>query len=147
MGIPLSTTPLICPTAEGDIKPLQFRISDEEMRQLIADGLYTPQKDKCTAGKRCTISPYGDISPCLFLQNVIVGNLRENSFEEIWNSEKMSNIRKSVDFTPPSECLQCESFDYCPRCPAITMCEEGQYRVPSSEACRISKIYKSVAMN
>ncbi|MGE5339951.1 MAG: radical SAM/SPASM domain-containing protein [Candidatus Omnitrophota bacterium] len=143
LGIPRSTTPLICPTAEGELKPLKLRISDADMRQLMRDGLYRPQRDVCTAAKRCTISSYGDVSPCLFLQNVIVGNLRENSFEEIWHSENMRRTRESADYLPPAECVACESFQYCPRCPALAFAEDGDYRKPSTEACRISAIYKS----
>lgn len=41
------------------------------------------------------LDPYGEIFPCNVMEESM-GNLREKSFEEIWNSEKAKEIRKKV---------------------------------------------------
>lgn len=41
------------------------------------------------------LDPYGEIFPCNVMEESM-GNLREKSFEEIWNSEKAKEIRNKV---------------------------------------------------
>jgi radical SAM protein with 4Fe4S-binding SPASM domain len=39
----------------------------------------------CGAGRLfCCIQPNGDVTPCMFIPGMVVGNLREESFEAIW---------------------------------------------------------------
>lgn len=49
----------------------------------------------CYAGfATCIVKANGDVAPCYQLS--AVGNLKNNSFKEIWNSEKMSMARKRI---------------------------------------------------
>lgn len=50
---------------------------------------------RCLTGYiSCDIDSYGDIYHCYYFVEK-VGNIRENSFSKIWNSEKFNNQRKS----------------------------------------------------
>ena len=46
--------------------------------------------------KHFFMDPFGDIYPCPIL-NQVAGNIKNNSFEEIWCGEKANNIRKVVN--------------------------------------------------
>ncbi len=49
----------------------------------------------CGAGRLyCALQPNGDVSPCVFMPGLIVGNIRESSFMDIWEkSEVMLRLR------------------------------------------------------
>jgi len=50
----------------------------------------------CGAGRLfCCIQPNGDVTPCMFIPSWVIGNLREESFEAIW--EKMIAQRCFTD--------------------------------------------------
>ena len=43
------------------------------------------------------LDPYGDVLPCNGSDEpMVMGNLLEQSFEEIWNGEKAEEIRKKI---------------------------------------------------
>jgi len=76
---------------------------------------YTDPKFKFK--KRCLypwfsarIMPNGDLSPCLdyHLSEYLIGNLKQNTFKELWNSEKYRYFRKILK--------EKESFPGCSRC-------------------------------
>lgn len=56
-----------------------------------------------------TILPNGDLTPCLGL---IMGNLKNSSFKEIWNNKKYKDFRKKLK--------QCKKFQGCLRCCGLT---------------------------
>lgn len=53
---------------------------------------------KCEmGGESCFIDPYGDVLACNGMNDKVpLGNIREQSFEEIWNSEQAEKVRKIV---------------------------------------------------
>lgn len=53
---------------------------------------------KCEMGtESCFIDPSGDVLACNGMNDkVAMGNIRENSFEEIWNSEQAAKVREIV---------------------------------------------------
>lgn len=53
---------------------------------------------RCAAGRRfTTVSPEGKIYFCPILKNQIVGDLREEPFDEIWTGKKARELRKKID--------------------------------------------------
>lgn len=52
------------------------------------------------------IGPYGQVYPCSL--EVVMGNIRENSFKAIWNNEKFMDFRKILK--------KHGAFPYCARC-------------------------------
>jgi len=56
--------------------------------------IFDINKWKCNYPMRVLrINPYGDVYPCL---NIKMGNIREQTIKEIWNSEKFKNFRKKL---------------------------------------------------
>lgn len=63
----------------------------------------------CTSGfTHCTIDPCGNVRPCTHAP-VVLGNIFEQSIEEIWQSETLQLWREFI----PSECYDCALFDGC----------------------------------
>lgn len=70
----------------------------ETISRIVKEKYYIP----CYAGKlNCVITNTGKVYPCEML-NKSMGDLRKESFKEIWNSAKAKKIRK---FIKDSKCL------------------------------------------
>lgn len=102
--------------------------NNEDYRNLISDmasfsSLMYSHHDNfvklplCGAGiNDCCIAENGDVYPCAGWQDMIVGNVYQQSLKEIWdNSEKLKTIRAVTQGDFP-QCLECEAQDYCSRC-------------------------------
>jgi len=74
----------------------------------------------CGAAKlTCCVGPTGNMYPCAFLQTdrFKAGSLRENTFQEIWDS---SDIYESFRSLRIHSCEECQRFDQCHGgCPAV----------------------------
>ena len=71
----------------------------------------------CGAGiNDCCIAENGDVYPCAGWQDMVVGNVNNQSLKDIWEtSEKLKTIRAVTQGDFP-QCLKCEAQDYCSRC-------------------------------
>jgi radical SAM protein with 4Fe4S-binding SPASM domain len=100
----------------------------EELRPLH----HTP----CRAGQQSVaITPTGDVWPCNALP-LPCGNLRAQTFAEIWGgSAELAEVR-DLRWAKLSECNRCELRAYCQRCHGMALVEQGELRGPSLEACR-----------
>lgn len=80
----------------------------------------------CSAGEASfVVDPWGNIKPCL-QTNLLCGNLLEQSFETIWESESLRRWRGLYD----SSCTSCSAFAQCGGgCRAMTLAW-GQGRDP-----------------
>ena len=155
-------TPLICPKGNGSRDPLSLRLSDQELFQLYDSAhrlnrgvsLGRPEEQikkeqiptalRCNASlTHCNISPYGEVTPCNQLRQV-AGNLREESFSHIWNSSPRLQYLRSLKSYTMSQCLNCQLLTYCFHCPGLALNEDGDLLTPSSELCRLARIYKEV---
>jgi mycofactocin radical SAM maturase len=89
-----------------------FSISQDGRRQL---GL-----DMCGACKMtCCIDPLGSVYPCAFMQakEFCGGNLREQSFKDIWDNSTAFNYFRRL---APEACRKCPRFGKCRGgCPAV----------------------------
>ena len=131
-----------------------IRVDDEQLRRFIEDRNWiTNDADVkkadlehhliCTAGRvRCAISPQGEVFPCA-LWRIPLGDLRQQSFGDIWYGEAAGNIRsiKASDIQP---CAKCKLVGYCNRCPGLARTENGGISGPSSENCRLARALKGV---
>lgn len=61
----------------------------------------------CPAGVlTANINEYGDVNPCPFFSDLVVGNIYKNSFEEIWeNSEDLNTIRNRDKIRVCGRCI------------------------------------------
>jgi radical SAM protein with 4Fe4S-binding SPASM domain len=90
----------------------------------------------CPAGRLyCNIQPNGDVTPCMFLPNYpIAGNLRKQSFEQIWNSPVFEALRDRRHLE--GKCRECEFVTVCGGCRAKAAAYKGDY-LASDPTCPI----------
>jgi radical SAM protein with 4Fe4S-binding SPASM domain len=91
---------------------------DKPEHRCVQKGLVRPDFMGCRAGRTCcNINYNGDIIPCLLVREPVAGNIRSQTFKQIWDdSPVFNNFRKKrVDLI---ECKDCEWNDICVReCP------------------------------
>ncbi len=152
----------ITPRMDGNRGPLAFQINEDELLKIYRDPKINPIREITASAKLsganelradvgckashsyCSISPYGDVYPCGQLL-LPCGNLREESFEHIWqHSSNMHRARSATTYLPPV-CSECELLKYCQRCPGLALAEDGDLWGPSSRACRNARIKKRAA--
>ncbi|UCD45857.1 MAG: SPASM domain-containing protein [Candidatus Bathyarchaeota archaeon] len=64
----------------------------------------------CSATSDSFIDPYGNVYPCIFMNNVL-GNIRESTLEEIYMSLGALDARRVInDLECPSCWVECEAF-------------------------------------
>ncbi|MHC4873514.1 MAG: radical SAM protein [Planctomycetota bacterium] len=88
----------------------------------------------CNAGRGLmAVSPYGDIFPCISFR-MPVGNIRESSVKEIWNSEEVKKLR-NIKRSDLKDCVECDTQHLCTYCPGRSWSECGDYLAKSKELC------------
>lgn len=82
----------------------------------------------CSVGRKiCGIDPLGNVHPCQFMSNVTVGNIREQSFKEIWWNDdnpvlaKFRNLGKHLK----GKCGDCYYKDICGGCRLRALAKYG----------------------
>jgi radical SAM protein with 4Fe4S-binding SPASM domain len=91
----------------------------------------------CGAGRLyCSISPEGDVHPCVFLP-IKVGNLKNEKFEDIWlHSKVFAALRNRENLKGP--CGKCTYKNVCGGCRARAYAYFGDYTA-SDIGCVIAK--------
>ena len=109
---------------DDDISRLNKIYRASGMEILSGESAAGVEGKKCSSSFLCEIGtqsiavlPDGSASRCRYLPHepvMIVGNLREQSLVEIWNSEVLrSTIRPSRSQYQGTECADCQQFDGC----------------------------------
>ncbi|MDD3900679.1 MAG: radical SAM protein [Fermentimonas sp.] len=82
------------------------------------------------------IASNGDISPCTFLSNLVVGNAYRDNIEGIWNnSPKLCEIRNR---TPKGKCKNCNVWDICKGgCFASAYLSNGDFGMPDPQCWKV----------
>ena len=128
LGVPhVVHTGTLIPRTDRDRSPLVQLTSDKQHKELIATrGNPNGGEDpgSCRPGHiRGAITPDGFVSPCEWLTDFKLGNLREQTLEEIWHGPDFLSFRKI--FEQESECPSCDLRTGCSRCPAHSYLETG----------------------
>lgn len=133
----------LVPTRRGNNTPFQHEPKAEELIQCgwrpdtITLEKYRTQ-GLCKAGKgMCSISPSGDVFPCLMFP-LKLGNLKQSKFKTIWHLEPCAELRylRSMRRTDLNACTACHLASYCQRCAGVAYLESGHFNSPSPSACR-----------
>lgn len=162
IGATFKHSPYVFTATDGRRHPLALRLSDDDMRAFFED-LYTgraqPVKgDRCdedrppqerpvrtalgcgAAFSGCSISPYGDVWPCVAWPRSL-GNIRERPFIDIWQGEEAAAVR-ALAKVPVAACAGCELTEFCSRCAALALVEEGDVAAASREHCRVARFMR-----
>lgn len=129
--------------------------SAEEMRCVMQankelfnryDGVKMPPCDAkvCDIGSgRLYLNAQGNYYPCDSMHDYVLGNVRENTFEEIWKGEKLEHLRslKNRDF---GACASCENRPWCKVCPAANFNAMRNLFTPPPGYCEFAKSIREV---
>jgi radical SAM protein with 4Fe4S-binding SPASM domain len=154
LGVHYTLDPTITPKIDGDTSILSLRIPGEELGEVFRNPALVPNMEEfcappkpptgddlegysCSAGHSfCYISPYGDVFPCVQFP-LPSGNLRRQTFLEIWNhSAELKEVR-SIRAKDLTVCSSCSHVTSCTRCPGLAYME-GSMRGPSTADCEKS---------
>lgn len=101
--------------------PVRFSppLRGEEIASRFNDDSYAFAKKCFYPWYAVRVNPYGDVYPCSM--NITMGNIKENSFSEIWNGKKYRSFRKSLKkngiFPRCTKCCKLDKkiWNYLPR--------------------------------
>jgi radical SAM protein with 4Fe4S-binding SPASM domain len=173
LGVPYVLDMTITPKMDGDMSLLQLRSSTSELLPILQDASLNPRACSpnsleaetistgsatssgiesqayddipCSAGHNsCYISPYGDVFPCVQMP-VATGNLRKQTFQDIWfRSEEMNRVRAVRESQLPV-CSKCSIRQYCERCPGLAQMEGGDLLGAYERACELAELNARIA--
>lgn len=150
---------------DGDLSTLDQRISVDRLRKHLHDtfsgpttgchapvrlqkmGPSDPRQDGplCAAASRyCNITSSGDVMACNVLPGS-GGNLRDQSFREIWEHSPWLNEVRSIRRNDLHTCRDCDRLSYCGRCHAMALVEDGDLYGPSTFAQRQAELLEEMA--
>jgi len=128
----LSTSPQYARVALQDsrgeaVAPTHFYVSEGNgsCLQTLADFI-----GGCGCGRLyCAIQPNGDITPCVFMPQCVVGNLRQSSFMEIWQESELLGKLRSREFLEEA-CGSCKYKLVCGGCRARSLGYFNNFTAP-----------------
>ncbi len=150
----------ILPKHDGSMAPVAHRIglSDrEEITRFIEETFKDLKRmndrwnretwlqgSPCGAGSTiCSINAYGDVFPCPVMP-LLAGNVREQSFAEIWDDSPVMKLVRGIRRRDLKECASCEFARFCVICPGLALAEDGDLFGPSSFHCLEARIHQRV---
>lgn len=108
------------PRNDGDTGPLDYYIGEEAMIYLYQEKILPPPKEfSCGAGNyRLKINPSGEVFVCEFIHDSL-GNIHQHSIKDIWQSQKIKDVKGYLLAYNPPHCQDCSLKSYCCRCPGL----------------------------
>lgn len=134
---------------------LAHACSVEELRLVMTRDhglfhkIYEGKKPSCDA-KVCDIgetrlylNAKGNYYPCDTMHEYVLGNVRENTVEEIWKGEKLNYLRglKNRDF---GACASCGKRPWCKVCPAANFNATGDLFKHHPSTCALAGVIREV---
>ncbi len=153
MKIRYKFDPVLVPKNDGDKSNLKYQLTDRQTKHIFSDkklssefSIYSDTRSItyslfCSAGRNFAgISPEGKVYPCIqFLYPL--GDLRKNSFKEIWFSSKKTKYLRSLTPEDCKVCFQCDINVFCRRCPGLVYLETGSVCGKSEISCHLAGLY------
>jgi radical SAM protein with 4Fe4S-binding SPASM domain len=97
-----------------------------------------PERRTCMAGHASAyLGPDGTVQPCLEYE-VSAGNIRETSFQEIWETSPLLNNLRDIRRSSFTGCTSCDNYSFCGLCPAVAHRETGSPTGSAPSKCRES---------
>lgn len=134
----------IIPMENGDTKPLEHRISEDQLCKFVHSRFYTSRNKNgatgeslvCTAGTdRISINAYGDVSPCAVFP-INVGNINDTPLREIWEESTTLKSIRELRFKDMEKCGTCPLLPKCTPCPGTGYIEHGNFRETPLWSCK-----------
>jgi AdoMet-dependent heme synthase len=155
LGVAFVIDPTITPKLDGDRSILDLGLSNSALKEVFRTEEFVgdigefcapvgPVDEDVLDGYSCSaghtlvyISPFGDVYPCVQFP-MPCGNLRTQTFDDIWQRSKPLNELRTVHVRDLPTCSTCSHAGSCSRCPGLAYME-GNMRGPSSADCEKSE--------
>lgn len=131
---------------DGHCGPAQMRASDEQVLRILHDpdvpigriGERPKAKSMdalaCGACATATVMPDGTVRPCTNLPYSL-GNVRERSIAEAYRDSEVVKFVLGLKWSDLPACAVCDLRDYCSRCHAAALLEDGDVFGPATTSC------------
>ncbi|MDP7038507.1 MAG: SPASM domain-containing protein, partial [Myxococcota bacterium] len=96
----------------------------------------------CAKGK-CAISSTGEVYPCIGAP-IPSGNIREQSFADIWQRSPVLNRIRNLKHEDFSSCQGCDLRPYCQRSSGAVYANTGDYTAAEPWVCQEAAVLKEV---
>ena len=134
---------------------LAHACSTEELRRVLMRDrdlfhkVYNTKMPACDAkvcdigSARLYLNAKGNYYPCDSMHEYVLGNVRENTVEEIWKGEKLNYLRglKNRDF---DSCAICGDRPWCKVCPAANFNATGDLFKHHPSTCALAGVLREV---
>ena len=134
---------------------LSHACSVEELRRVLTRDhdlfhkVYNAKMPACDAkvcdigSARLYLNAKGNYYPCDSMHEYVLGNVRENTVEEIWKGEKLNYLRglKNRDF---GSCATCGNRPWCKVCPAANFNATGDLFKHHPSTCALAGVVREV---
>lgn len=164
LGCEYMFDPKVTGREDGDDGPTALRADDATLRAFYADermgifpnlvssmshilagGTKGLDETPCRAGQDiAAVNPKGQVFACHSLVGHPVGDLRTQSFRQIWRESAALKRIRGLTWGQIDECNTCDVRAYCTRCHAMADLEDGRIDGPSREACRHAVIIRDL---
>jgi len=145
----LNIDPNLTPLNNGSCDNLKLKANKIQLLKLFKTEYFKAEKNPdpmininfpvCVAARNViSIDPYGNIYSCLQLP-VKIGNILNQPFKYIWNSDKIKKLREYLN-KYPLKCRNCKYFNSCSRCPGISYIYSKNIDYIYSDACYMAKL-------
>ncbi len=87
--------------------------------QRCSENQFNPERRLCGVGvSTCCMVANGNVYPCAGWQEMVLGNLKEDTLENIWNNSEKINWLRSLKFKDfgGGECCKCDRAAFCAPC-------------------------------
>lgn len=146
------------------IENLKYRLSISEVKDVISKKIANDtnylkaieidaekKKDAAPDDFVCSvcnssicIADNGNVYPCAGWQGYIIGNIKENSLDEIWNNSKKAQFLRALRKHDFPKCIQCADKKFCTMCMVRNANESptGDPLVVNEYFCEIARFNK-----
>ena len=140
IGVPYGIDPQITARYDGSRSSLDLRVDRPTLEKLyrgtiahlVPPAIENPTSVQCACARSvCGISAFGEVYPCIGAP-VPSGNLRAQSFHDIWTTSAELNRIRGLRLDDFAACKSCQHMPHCRRSSGVIFSNTGLYTGPAA---------------
>lgn len=132
----------ILPNINDELNTNEYCVSSETINWLYDNKYLGFSKSTCSAFRdKFWVAPLGEVYPCELYRHQI-GNLIDNSFEEIWENDEVMNLVNDKLYIEDEKCEECQYKKWCNKCLAYKYYDNWSKYL--DQFCRKARIVKNM---
>ncbi|RMH36053.1 MAG: radical SAM protein [Deltaproteobacteria bacterium] len=154
LGVGCGIDPQITRRYDGTDEPLDLRVDRDTLRALYrgplapflsAASCSRDAAPQCSCARSVVaIASNGDVYPCIGAP-IRAGNLREQSFADIWASSPVFERIRGLRLADFAACAPCPDRPWCRRSSGVVYVNTGDYTGPESWTCMEASVLREIA--